>query len=111
MCRSTGQTAPDTQYKAKEFIITHPFHPLYNKCFIISSSHWVMGREWIQFKNTNGRLSSIRADWTNLCAPDIFVSLSQGRASFILKDLLQLVELIDSLRKKPNKKGKRENKV
>jgi hypothetical protein len=62
-----------------------------------------MGAEWIQFRGNNGRLSSIRADWTDLCAPDLFVTLSDGRADFKPRDLLQLADLIDSLQRNPNK--------
>jgi hypothetical protein len=101
--RSTEQTAPDTQDSAKTFAITHPFHPLSKKRFAIEANHWVMGTEWIQFRLPNGRLSSIRADWTDLCAPDLFVSLSDGRAHFKPKDLLELLELIHSLQRNLNK--------
>jgi len=107
--RSSEQTAPDTGNAATTFVITHPFHPLLKKRFAIETNHWVMGTEWIQFRRTDGRLSSIRADWTDLCAPEPFVTLSAGRAHFKPKDLFQLVELIHSLKKSPKKARRRHN--
>jgi len=68
-----------------------------------------MGTEWIQFRLPNGHLSSIRADWTDLCAVDTFVTLSKGRAHFKPKDLFLLVELINSLKKSLKKARRRHN--
>jgi len=68
-----------------------------------------MGTEWIQFRRPDGRLSSIRADWTDFCAQELFVVLSAGRAHFKPKELLLLVALIHSLQKNQNEAGRRHN--
>ena len=90
---------------ASTFTITHPFHPQSGQRFTIVSSRWVMGVEWIHFHSGDGRLRSIRADWTDLCAPDLFVSVSGDRAHFRPRDLLELVELIGNLRNKGKRAG------
>ena len=56
------------------------------------------GEERVYFRNDAGELKRMPAQWTSLGAADAFVSISAGRSSLRVQDLLQLVALIERVR-------------
>lgn len=55
------------------------------------------------FHNADGRLSSIPLAFTDYVEVDPFVAVSAGRAWLGIKDLLQLVELVEELERNGQK--------
>ena len=45
-----------------------------------------------------GELKRMPAQWTSLGAPDAFVSISAGRSSLRMQDLLHMVALVERVR-------------
>jgi Family of unknown function (DUF5372) len=83
--------------------VTHPFHPLHGREFVLLTwvHHWSEDR--IYFKDEQGRAASLRAQWTSLFSPPPLVAIAAGRSAFRADDLLELARLLGGL--KP--KGKR----
>ncbi|MCP4398130.1 MAG: hypothetical protein GY801_12635 [bacterium] len=75
----------------------HPYHPLYGKQFelIHYSKSW--GEDRVQFYDEQGEHCSLPASWTDIGPEDPFVTISQGRSYFRVKDLLALVQLVQHL--------------
>jgi hypothetical protein len=55
------------------------------------------GEHRVYFHNDEGRLVSLPAAWTSVCAPDPFVVISAGRSPFRILDLLELARLVAGL--------------
>jgi hypothetical protein len=47
--------------------------------------------------DATGELVSLPAEWTDVVAPDTFVTVSAGRSPFHPADLVELVRLVDEL--------------
>ena len=79
------------------FRVTHPFHPLQGRQFalVMVRNNW--GEDRVYYHDLDGRLVSIPAAWTDVCAPDPFVFLSAGRSPFCLEGLVELARLLSSL--------------
>jgi hypothetical protein len=75
--------------------ITHPFHPLCGREFILLERRSVWGDERVYFHDDAGRLRRLPIAWSNIGTPDAFEVISAGRSHFRVEDLLQLVSLID----------------
>ena len=80
--------------------ITHPFHPWHGREFALVTYRNNWGEDRVYFHDRDGRLVSVPACWTSLLAPDPSVAVSQGRSPFRFQDLLEMVELIDEIRKR-----------
>jgi hypothetical protein len=52
----------------------------------------------VYFRDDAGELKRMPAQWTSLGAADAFVSISAGRSSLRMQDLLQLVALVERVR-------------
>jgi len=66
------------------------------------------GEERVYFRDDAGELKRMPAQWTSLGAADAFVSISAGRSSLRMQDLLQMVALVERLRdRQGSKKSKR----
>ncbi len=76
-------------------MVTHPFHPLYQRQFELLSYRKSWGRQFIDFQYDNGKTGAIPLAWTDADQADPFLTISQGRSVFRVFELLQLVELID----------------
>ena len=63
------------------------------------------GHHRVSFYNDAGRLMLLPETWTDLGPADPFVTLSQGRASARVEDLLGLVQLVADLSAKPVKEN------
>ena len=88
-------TAPHVNQLKRHFAVTHPFHPLYQRQFVLLSYRKSWGREFIDFPYDNGKTGAIPLAWTDADQADPFLAISQGRSVFRVPELLQLVELID----------------
>jgi hypothetical protein len=76
------------------FSVTHPFHPLQGQQFVLVQVRLNWGEERVYYLDAHERLRSIPLSWTNLAAPDPFVTLATGRAYFRPVDLLALTNLL-----------------
>ena len=74
--------------------ITHPFHPLHGREFVLVERRNAWGEERVCFHDDAGRLRRLPAAWTSAAAPNAFEALSAGRSHFRVEDLLRLVALI-----------------
>ena len=52
------------------------------------------GEDWLYFRDDTGRLTSVRARWTDAGEPDPFQQIAAGRCAFRAADLLRLVDLM-----------------
>jgi hypothetical protein len=77
--------------------ITHPFHPLCGQTFELISrgQHW--GEHRVIYRAANGTLPTIAIGFTDLCPPDAFRHVADGRAAFRTVDLLGLRALLDQV--------------
>ena len=87
------------------FRITHPFHPLRGLEFSLVTVRNNWGEDRVYYHDTDRRLVSIPAAWTDVCAPDPFVLLSAGRSPFCLEDLLELARLLSVLNEEASHGG------
>ena len=80
--------------------MTHPFHPLHGREFVLLS--WVRrwGEDRVYFEDDQGRVVSLRAQWTSLFSPSPLVTLAAGRSAFRADDLLELARLLQGLKPK-----------
>ena len=85
--------------------ITHPFHPLQGRQFSLVTVRNNWGEDRVYYHDSDGRLLSIPAAWTDVCAPDPFVLLSAGRSPFCLEDLLELARLLSALNEEAGHDG------
>jgi len=72
---------------------------MYGKKFKVIESKKVCNEDWLYYINDQGQYRSIPAKWTNLCTPDPFVEISQGRSYFRYDELLSLSNLLLELKK------------
>ena len=91
-------TTPNYEGGAKQFRVTHPFHPLFGQQFELASIHRSGGGWRVFFADATERLISISAALTDLSAPDPFVVQAAGRSYFRVPELLEPVRLIAGLR-------------
>jgi len=87
----TARNAVDGQ---EVFQITHPFHPLFGREFVLIERRNAWGEERVYFHDDSGRVRRLTAAWTNAVAPDPFERVSAGRSHFRVDHLLHLVALI-----------------
>ena len=68
-------TTPDGDCKSRRFLVTHPYHPLFEQEFelVIYRQNW--GEEIVWFHDADGQLSSLPAVWTSVVAEDPFVAV------------------------------------
>jgi hypothetical protein len=78
--------------------ITHPFHPLHGRTFVLVDERRNRHGDRVWFRADDGRARSVPASWTSLGVPDAFAVTAAGRASFRPEDLLALAALLDALR-------------
>uniref|UniRef100_UPI0028C3DE11 DUF5372 family protein n=1 Tax=Pseudoxanthomonas sp. TaxID=1871049 RepID=UPI0028C3DE11 len=76
------------------FRVTHPFHPLFGREFVLIERRNAWGEERVYFHDDTGRVRRLTAAWTSAVAADPFASVSAGRSHFRVDDLLHLVALI-----------------
>ena len=86
-------TAHDAVDQQEVFRVTHPFHPLFGREFVLIERRNAWGEERVYFHDDAGRLRRLATAWTNAVAPDPFETVSAGRSHFRVDNLLQLAAL------------------
>jgi hypothetical protein len=81
---------PETQ----TFEITHSFHPMRGMRFVLTTRRQNWGEDRVMFYDSEGRLHSILASWTDVPEQDLFAQASAGRSWFRTDDLNRLGSLI-----------------
>jgi len=80
--------------------VTHPFHPLSGREFVFGGIRETWGDRRVVLLDDEGQQRSLPLSWTDMAEPDVFVAMSAGRSAFRVTDLVDLVELVASLRGK-----------
>jgi len=80
--------------------VTHPFHPLHGREFVLLTSVRRWGEDRVYFEDDQGRIVSLRAQWTSVFSPPPVVALAAGRSAFRADDLLALARLLGGLKSK-----------
>jgi hypothetical protein len=90
--------APDWQGAQQRVRVTHEFHPLAGREFVLAMRKRTWGEDRVFVYDEEGQLFSLPAGWTDADPPDPYVAVSAGRSPFRMVDLLELTALIDRLR-------------
>jgi hypothetical protein len=77
--------------------VTHPFHPLFGQEFELFESRHNWGEERVYFLDSEGKMQSILANYTDAGGLDPFVELARGRSCLRYEDLLRLADLLEAL--------------
>ena len=75
--------------------MTHPFHPLRGQTFELLAVRNDWGGDRVSYLGPEGRLRTLPLEWTDVCEPDLLVTIGLGRAYFRTDLLRQLRRLID----------------
>lgn len=78
----------------QSFRVTHPFHPLHGREFLLVDRRQTWGEDRVYFIDETGALRRLLAAWTSAAAPSAFEVIAAGRSPFRVVDLLRLVALI-----------------
>jgi hypothetical protein len=81
-----------------EFEVTHPFHPLRGRRFVLATRKLNWGEDRVMFYGAQGRLRSLPASWTDVDDADVFSQVSAGRSFSRPDDLSALASLIDHIK-------------
>lgn len=84
------------------FEITHPFHPLRGKKFILAARAQLWGEDRVTYFDQKGKPLSMLASWTSVADIDYFLQASAGRSWFRVSDLSYLSLLLQRLIKNRN---------
>ena len=82
----------------RRFRITHPFHPWSGQEFELVTHLHTWGENRVYFHKEGEHLVSVPASWTDVIAEDPWVQLAAGRSLFRAIDLIELAQLVKSLR-------------
>ena len=94
---STTSTTPGSNDEDGVFRIIHPFHPRCGQPLSLVTVRQNWGEDLLYYHNSDGRLVSVPARWTDAIPPDPVVAISAGRSPFRLEDLLELARLVAAL--------------
>lgn len=93
----TSSTTPVANESVDVFQVTHPFHPLSGQRFDLVDRYRTWGEDRVFYYDTEGRLKSLPAAYTDIDPPDPFIAQSAGRAYFHPADLWVAVQLAEEL--------------
>jgi hypothetical protein len=97
--RKRRRTTRVRRTEPQKFQVTHPFHPLAGREFEALARKEYGGEHRVSFLDKKGRQCEIPLNWTDLAPEDAFTTLSAGKSWFRAADLLELAQLIESLRR------------
>jgi hypothetical protein len=83
--------------------VTHPFHPWAGREFVFVAARQTWGQDRVFVVDEDGRQCSIPRAWTDVRDEDPFVTVAAGRSPFRVADLVALGELVDGLRRPPDR--------
>jgi hypothetical protein len=86
--------APSKKNRKEYFIVTHPFHPLYKREFVLVDHRRNWGAEQVFYYDDVGKLAHIPASWTSVSAMDPFIMFAKGKSFFHIDGLLELTKLV-----------------
>ena len=96
---SAQPNAPGTDDPVRRIRITHPFHPLQGREFVLVDERRSRHGDRVWYEGADGSVRTVPKGWTSLAAPDPFEVISAGRSWFRFGDLAGLVALLDDLRR------------
>lgn len=106
MSWNDSPTAHDTGEASERFVVTHPFHPLSGRQFVLVQVFHGWHEDRVRFRVDEGdRVESLPLSWTSLALPNPFRQRSGGRAWFRVEDLLCLVALTHAIRHPRGEEG------
>jgi hypothetical protein len=79
--------------------VNHPFHPLKGQSFPVLKTRWLSGRETLILRDLERGSISVLREWTDWAGPSILQALGKDPQRFALSRLLELIELVQRLRK------------
>jgi hypothetical protein len=91
------KTTPLVYSLKRRFKVTHEFHPLYRREFVLLDYRSTAGNKFLDYEDDEGNIGSIELHYTDAKEPDPFMEISNRRSLFRYEDLLRLVELLNSL--------------
>jgi hypothetical protein len=92
-------TVPSAVNGEQTFRITHPFHPLCGREYILITHRLNWGEDRVSFKDENGDYHCIPAQWTDINPPDPFEQCGNNDSYFRIADLIEIMEIIRKLKK------------
>ena len=94
------RTAGCYEHQAAVFTVVHPFHPAFGQRYELLERRMVWGEDRVSFYDGSGQHQSLPTAWTDLGEHYLFVCATGGRSWFRVRDLLELVRLVDALRQR-----------
>jgi len=79
--------------------VTHPFHPWVGREFVFVAARQTWGEDRVFFFDGDGVQRSLPRGWTDAADVDVFVAVAAGRSALRVVDLLELVGLLEGLRR------------
>jgi len=92
--------APDLSGDERTFTVTHPFHPLVGREFVLVTFRHNWGEDRVYFHDDCGDLMSLPASWTSFAARDPFREIAAGRCVVRYVDLKALLELARQIKQR-----------
>ncbi|MFY9830519.1 MAG: DUF5372 family protein [Rhodoplanes sp.] len=77
--------------------ITHPFHPFSGRSLMCIGERWNRFGKRLLLRVDDDVVCSVPPQWTDMVAPPLHVAMGQGRALFLVEDLLALAGLVTRL--------------
>ncbi|NSW92880.1 MAG: hypothetical protein HPY74_19940 [Firmicutes bacterium] len=85
------------EYGIRKFKVTHQFSPLFGKEFELIERKLTWGEDRLLYIDDKGEMYLMPASWTDVCDPDPFIVVSNGRSDFKYDDLLELSRIIKGI--------------
>ncbi|MCA1679520.1 MAG: Y4bD/Y4pK family protein [Actinobacteria bacterium] len=79
--------------------MTHPFHPWVGREFVFVAARQTWGEDRVFLLDDDGVQRSLPRGFTDAADADPFVAVAAGRSALRVADLLELVELLDGVRR------------
>ena len=79
--------------------MNHPFHPLKGQSFPVLKTRWLSGRETLILRDLERGSISVLREWTDWGELSPLQTLEKDSRRFALSLLLELIELVQRLRK------------
>jgi hypothetical protein len=95
-----SSTAPSTIDDERNFRITHPFHPLSGRSYVLITHKLNWGEDRVSFKDEKGHYHSIPAYWTDVVLSDPYERPGDPDSYFRLNDLLEIRQIVQKLKTK-----------
>ena len=92
-------TVPSAVDGEQTFRITHPFHPLCGKEYVLITHKLNWGEDRVSFKDENGDYHCIPAHWTDINPPDPFERCGDNDSYFRVNDLIEIKDIIRKLKR------------